>query len=108
MTKHQKILNFISLIRNSHSKMTDIFTQGSCGDFYKILREVYPESIPYYNSNHMITRIDDKYYDITGQIFNINNEYLPFGMFFSKDRTGRKLNQLSGVFNEFELNPKIN
>lgn len=68
MTKHQDILNFIATIRDSHSMMIEIFTKGSCLNFYYILRKVYPESVPYFNVNHIITKIDDRFYDITGQV----------------------------------------
>lgn len=66
--KHEEILTFIARIRQSHPRMVDIFTKGSCFYFYLILKHVYPEAIYYDDFNHVITRIDDKFYDITGEV----------------------------------------
>lgn len=74
------ILKFIASIRNAHSKMVDIFTKGSCLNFYFILKCVYPDAELWYNCNHVITKIDDCFYDITGRVSgenyikNINNK----------------------------------
>ena len=69
MPKHKDIISFISEIRNSHSKMVDIFTKGSCLNFYLILKQVYPESEAYYDYyGHIITKIGDKFYDINGTV----------------------------------------
>ena len=97
MIKHQQILNLICLIRESHSTMIKIFTEGSCFNFYLILRKIYPESIPYYNINHVITKIDGRYYDITGEIKeNIvkRDKYSPFFGWYSKDGTRRAVRQM--------------
>lgn len=68
MTKYRQILNLISVIRDSHPTMVEIFTKGSCLNFHLILRSVYPEAEPYYDQNHIITKIDNYYYDITGVV----------------------------------------
>ncbi len=68
-----EILNFIEQIRESHPNSVVIFTQGGCYDFYKILKEEYPEAEPYYDSDHVITKIGENYYDITGQVEKQNH-----------------------------------
>lgn len=82
MTKHDEILNFISIIRDSHPDMVNIFTLGSCWDFYLILKDRFPSSIPYYEIGHIITKIEDRFYDITGEIIESENKYLPFFGFY--------------------------
>ena len=77
LNKHRKILNIISSIRNSHSKMEDIFLKGSCLNLYLILRNIFPEAVPYYNSDHIITKIDDRFYDIKGTVLD-NKNYIPY------------------------------
>lgn len=99
-TKQQKILNLISEIRNSHSLMTDIFTAGSCLNFHLILRSVYSEAIPYYDVNHIVTKIDGKLYDITGVVRD-NGRYLPFSSYYGKKGTRRAFNQMYRA--EFEI-----
>ena len=47
--------------------MTNIYTKGSCFELYKILKVLWPNAVPYYDGDHIITRIDIEYYDITGK-----------------------------------------
>lgn len=70
------VLNFISTIRESFDESKKVYTQGSCYHFYKILKCVFPDAIAYYDMDHIITRIGDKYYDINGEYTDLKN-YLP-------------------------------
>lgn len=45
-----------------------MYTHGSCYQFHLILKCLFPDALPYYNLDHIITRIGDKYYDITGEV----------------------------------------
>lgn len=92
MTKHRKILNIISILRNSHPDQEKIFTEGSCIYLFLLLRQIYPEAIAYSNCNHIITKIDDKYYDITGTVTGEN--YLPLASYYSSRRVNREITQL--------------
>lgn len=106
MTKQQKIINFISLIRNSHPEMVNIFSFGSCFNFYLILRNVWPESIPYYNINHVITKIDNNYYDISGQLSSNTikkNNYTEFFKVYDKKGTKRAMRQMAFNRNRYRL-----
>lgn len=76
MTKHEEILILLARIRQSHPRMVNIFTQGSCFYLYLILKHIYPEAIYYDNLDHVITMIDDRYYDITGEVLP-REGYLP-------------------------------
>ena len=64
--QHEKIIELISTIGNSFGGSEIVYTQGSCYQFYKILKQVYPDAKPYHNGNHVITKIDEVYYDING------------------------------------------
>lgn len=101
MTKRQKIVNLITEIRNSHSRTVEIYTGGSCLNFHLILRSVFQEAKPYYNSNHIVTEIDGTFYDITGVVHN-RGEYLPFEGYFDKKGTRRAFNQMYRA--EFTIN----
>jgi hypothetical protein len=72
MNTHKKILELITEINNSNPIMKDIFLNGSCFNFYHILKVVFNDAEPYCNIDHVITKINDKYYDITGEITDIN------------------------------------
>ena len=42
---------------------------GNCYQFYKILKSVFKDAEAYYDSNHVWTKIDGKFYDIRGEKF---------------------------------------
>lgn len=67
---HRRILKFIKSVRESiaGAGAVYIYTHGSCYQFHLMLKSVLPEAIPYYNSNHVITRIGERFYDITGEV----------------------------------------
>lgn len=67
---------FIETIRNSFNGSVDVYTKGSCYQFYLILKEVFPQAIAWDDQNHIITEINGKYYDITGEVERTN--HLPF------------------------------
>ena len=65
---HTKVESFISRLRDSFVGSQQVYTQGSCYHLYLILKEVFPEALPYYDGDHVITKIGDRYYDITGEV----------------------------------------
>ena len=77
MTKKQKeILNLISAIRGSFPDASIIYTFGGCYGFYEILKSVFKDATPYMlkDETHIITKIGDSYYDITGEYIDVNGE----------------------------------
>lgn len=58
---------FIKTIRESFQSSTAVYTCGCCYQFYEILKVVFPEAEPYYDGNHVWTKIDGKFYDIKGE-----------------------------------------
>lgn len=57
---------FIEAIRSFFGSSIAIYTMGNCYQFHKILKQIFPKAIGYYDGNHVWTKIDDKYYDIRG------------------------------------------
>lgn len=72
---HRQILKQIRRIRESHPEMVKIFTQGSCLHFFLILRSFYPQAEAWLDSDHVVTKIGDRMYDITGEVKE--GEYFP-------------------------------
>lgn len=76
------IKEFLEELRESADIQYKIFTEGSCFRLYCILKTVFPEALPYWSDmdGHAITKIDDKFYDIGGEIavdyVNSNGYYL--------------------------------
>lgn len=59
---------FISRVRDSFIGSQQVYTEGRCYHFYLILKEVFPEAECWYDEDHVLTKIDDKFYDITGEV----------------------------------------
>ena len=66
--------------------MESIYTSGSCLNFYLILRDRFSDQcpVPYYNVDHVITFIGDRYYDITGEVKFKEGEYLKLTDYYPK------------------------
>lgn len=72
-----EVLDFIALIRNSAPDLqAKIFSEGACYQFYLILKAMYPQAVPYHDMNHVITMIDGRFYDITGEVKRGNHELM--------------------------------
>ena len=67
------IEEFISLIRDSFVGSQQVYTNGSCYHFYLILKNIYPSAICWYDESHIVTEIDGKFYDITGEVQKNSN-----------------------------------
>jgi hypothetical protein len=59
-------LDYIHLIADSFHGAEHVYTMGSCYQFYKILKAVFPEAEAYSDNEHVITKIGSGFYDITG------------------------------------------
>ena len=69
----QEIEKFISLIRDSFVGSQQVYTNGSCYHFYLILKNIYPSAKCWYDESHIVTEIDGKFYDITGEVQKNSN-----------------------------------
>jgi len=67
------IIEFIKIIRESFVGAETVYTKGSCYQFYRILKQVFPQAVAYYDVSHVITDIDGRFYDITGEVEKINH-----------------------------------
>lgn len=63
-------INFLKELKSSYHKNELIYTEGSCFRLYSILKTIFPQANPYYSiiEGHWIVEIDDKFYDINGEI----------------------------------------
>ena len=78
METHEKALLFLKELRQANPIFEDIYLYGSCLNLYHVLKIVFPSAVCYYGQvpGHVITKIDDKFYDITGEIIDVS-EYCP-------------------------------
>lgn len=73
MTRHQQIIAFLDELRDSFPNCVEVYTQGSCFRLFRILKTIWPEAECWYDYNHAITRIDNRFYDIRGEVLRGNH-----------------------------------
>jgi hypothetical protein len=63
-------LALIKALNKGSRYIETIFMQGGCFRFHKVLFALWPNATPYINraKDHVITRIDGQYYDVTGYV----------------------------------------
>jgi hypothetical protein len=59
---------FLSALRAMHPDLERQCLHGSCFRLYLLLKEAWPEAEAWYNSDHVITKIGNKFYDIRGEV----------------------------------------
>ena len=62
------IEEFIATIRDSFIGSQQVYTNGSCYHFYLILKKVFPNAVCWYDESHIVTEINGRFYDITGEV----------------------------------------
>lgn len=68
VAKYINVEDFIKTIRESFIGSEMVYTRGSCYQFFRILKSVFPQAEAWFDMNHVITLIDGKFYDITGEV----------------------------------------
>lgn len=65
-----KIIEFLSHLRNSHHTIRDIYTIGSCFHLFLMFKSLLPEAEPYYSDvdGHFIIKIENSFFDIGGEL----------------------------------------
>jgi len=53
-------------IRESFKDAGFVYKNGSCFDFFLILRSIFPQAVAWSNLDHVWTEIDGRFYDIDG------------------------------------------
>lgn len=72
-------LAFLSALRDLHPDMARWGLHGGCFKVYLVLRQRFPGAEPWYDGEHVLTKIGDHYYDIRGEVqpvSSIGAEYL--------------------------------
>ncbi len=64
----EKILEFCRIVRESFPQSQMIYTQGSCYKFHEMLKFIFPNTTPYNYLGHVISKIGNNYFDVTGEI----------------------------------------
>lgn len=59
---------FLAMLRNLHPDLEWKCLHGSCFRLYLLLKEVWPDAEAWTNVDHVITKIDGRFYDIRGEV----------------------------------------
>lgn len=100
---------FLGDLRNAGPIIIATYSKGSCYHLFLLLQRVFyymsndnNKVRAYYNNDHIITKINDKFYDITGEVDQ--GEYLPLTQCFSLSKLGEVIKELrdpkTGAFND--------
>lgn len=68
MSTHNKVLQFIALLRDSCDLSIVIYTSGGCFKLYQMLKLFFPKAEVWYDGQlgHVYTKIGRFFYDING------------------------------------------
>lgn len=80
---------FIKTIRKSFYGSVIVYTRGSCSQLFNIVSAVFSDAEMYSNENHVIIKIGNKFYDITGEITSDDFEYTDLKTYDKVDRYGK-------------------
>lgn len=78
---------FIKLLRKgSPNEFREIYISGACYKLYELLKYIFPNAKAYFTKerNHIITKIDDDFYDINGKV---RSRYLYSGKYDNLELT---------------------
>lgn len=62
------ITAFLAMLRALHPELEWKCMHGSCFRLYLLLKEVWPDAEAWTNVDHVITKIDGRFYDIRGEV----------------------------------------
>lgn len=69
MGQHEHIIEIICTIRQSFVGAVTVYTSGSCYQFHKILKTIFPQAEPVQDrGGHIVSQVDGRMYDITGEV----------------------------------------
>lgn len=71
--ENKQLEDLISQIRDSFNGSIEVYTKGSCIRFCMILKTVFPKGIILYNSDHAIFELNNRFYDITGEVVKLSS-----------------------------------
>jgi len=83
----KKILSQIMAIRESFVGAEFIYSQKSSYQFFKILQSFYPQAQAYSLNNQIVSKIDNKFYNISGGVDILTNSITPYFDNLEKDFT---------------------
>lgn len=71
---HIHVLSFLAILRGAHPDMAYIYTHGSCYRLFLLLRNAFEAVVPYHSLDHVVSLIEGRFYDITGEV---HGDYRP-------------------------------
>lgn len=63
-----EVISFLATLREVHPDMARWGLHGGCFKVYLLLKQRFPNAEPWYDQDHVITRIGAGFYDVTGEV----------------------------------------
>lgn len=60
--------DLVAMTRHIPATMQWMFQHGGCYDFHRIVKTLRPDAECHYDGEHVITRVDGRYLDATGEV----------------------------------------
>lgn len=58
----------LAALRAIHPDIERFGLHGGCFQVYLLLREIFSDAEPWYDGNHVITKIGDRFWDVRGEV----------------------------------------
>lgn len=87
--KSDKVIDFIYRLKDIYGGYSEM--SGGCYKFHLLLKDLYGGQ-GYYNSDHVITKIGSKYYDVNGLVTNTEG-FLSIEDYYGYDFMDKIFNQ---------------
>lgn len=71
------VLEFLERLKDIYGRGTSTHNNGECLKVHILLKTLYPQAKGYYNSSHILTEIDNHFYDLNGEVDRPDGSFLP-------------------------------
>lgn len=65
----RRVRAVLSALRAIHPSVESLGLNGGCFHVYLFLKELFPDAEPWYDGDHVITKIAGSFWDIRGEVF---------------------------------------
>lgn len=66
--KQPDVFGFLCALRSIDPGLVDAGLNGGCFKVYTLLKQVWPQAKAWYDGDHVITEIDERFWDIRGEV----------------------------------------
>ena len=107
------VISFLYALRRLHPELETQCLNGSCFKLYLLVKEVWPDAEPWYDGDHVITKIGNSFFDIRGEV--VPGRHIPMkedallfnaAYFWNKERKNRSEYSNQKCVDKFNISGK--